>query len=117
MVSESEYLAPIVLFEKGKVASQIIYSNVKEIVEHQQYTFDSFWSKATPAQEQIREIEEGAVPIRTILLEDQDEVIKEIRRLNNSANNLLFGVLTQIPKLVDPFFQGRSFVLGDNLRQ
>lgn len=67
MVSESEYLAPIVLFEKGKVASQIIYSNLKEIVEHQQYTFDSFWSKAIPAEEKIREIEEGVAPIRTTL--------------------------------------------------
>ena len=88
MVSESEYLAPIVLFEKGKVASQIIYSNLKEIVEHQQYTFDSFWSKAIPAQEKIREIEEGVATIRTSLLEDQDEIIKEIKRLNNSANKL-----------------------------
>ncbi len=81
-------LAPIVLFEKGKVASQIIYSNLKEIVEHQQYTFDSFWSKAIPAQEKIREIEEGVATIRTSLLEDQDEIIKEIKRLNNSANKL-----------------------------
>jgi hypothetical protein len=28
MISESEYLAPAVLFEEGKVAAQIIYSNV-----------------------------------------------------------------------------------------
>ena len=88
MVSESEYLAPIVLFERGKVVPQIIYSNLKEIVEHQQYTFDSFWSKAIPAQEKIRGIEEGITPIRTTLLEDQNEIIKEIKRLNNSANKL-----------------------------
>jgi len=31
MVSETEYLAPVILFEKGKIASQIICSNVKEI--------------------------------------------------------------------------------------
>jgi hypothetical protein len=88
MVSESEYLTPIVLFEKGKVASQIIYSNLNAIVEHQQHTFDSFWSKAIPAQEKIREIEEGVAPIRTSLLKDQDDIIKEIKRLNNSANKL-----------------------------
>jgi two-component system, OmpR family, sensor histidine kinase VicK len=41
MVSESEYLAPIVLFEKGKIASQIIYSNQKEIVDQHQYMFDT----------------------------------------------------------------------------
>ena len=42
-ISETEYIAPASLHEKGKPASQIIYSNVKEIVEHQrQFVFDSF---------------------------------------------------------------------------
>jgi two-component system, OmpR family, sensor histidine kinase VicK len=31
MVSESEYLAPVILFEKGKIASEAIYSNQKEM--------------------------------------------------------------------------------------
>jgi len=88
MLSELEYLAPVILFEKGKIASQIIYSNIKELVEQQQFVFDSFWSRATPVQQKIREIEEGIVPIRTRLLEKQDEIIKEIKRKNNTANKL-----------------------------
>src|ERR671932_2678041 len=39
MVSETEYLSPIILFEKGKIASQIVYSNQKEIVDQHQYIF------------------------------------------------------------------------------
>jgi two-component system sensor histidine kinase VicK len=35
MISETEYLAPLVLFEKGKIASKIIYSNEKELVDQQ----------------------------------------------------------------------------------
>ena len=59
-ISETEYIAPASLHGKGKPASEIIYSNVKEIVEHQQqYVFDSFWSRAIPAERRIREIEEG----------------------------------------------------------
>ncbi|HET7392049.1 MAG TPA: ATP-binding protein [Nitrososphaeraceae archaeon] len=88
MLSELEYLAPVILFEKEKIASQIIYSNIKELVEQQQFVFDSFWSRAIPAQQKIREIEEGIVPIRTRLLEKQDEIIKEIKRKNNAANKL-----------------------------
>src|SRR5919199_4537728 len=57
MISETEYLAPLVLFEKEKVASQIIYSNVNEIVEQQQYIFDSFWDRAIQANQRILEIE------------------------------------------------------------
>jgi hypothetical protein len=33
MLSETEYLSPVVFFEKEKIASQIIHSNLKEIVE------------------------------------------------------------------------------------
>ena len=58
-ISESAYLAPATFHEKGKPASQIIYSNVKEIVEHQRYVFDSFWYRAVPAKQRIKEIEEG----------------------------------------------------------
>ena len=32
-VSDQEYLAPVVLFEKEKIASQIVYSNVKQLVD------------------------------------------------------------------------------------
>jgi signal transduction histidine kinase len=59
MISEMEYLAPLILYEKGKIASQVIYSNSEEIVEQQQYIFDTLWRKAIPAEQKIREIEEG----------------------------------------------------------
>jgi two-component system, OmpR family, sensor histidine kinase VicK len=62
MISETEYLAPLVLYEKGKVASQVIYSNAEEIVEQQQYIFDTLWRKAIPAEQKIREVEEGIEP-------------------------------------------------------
>ena len=62
MISETEYLAPLVLYEKGKIASQVIYSNAEEIVEQQQYIFDTLWRKAIPAEQKIREIEEGIEP-------------------------------------------------------
>ena len=35
----------------------MIYSNVNEIVEHQQYIFDSFWNTSTSAKRKIREIQ------------------------------------------------------------
>jgi hypothetical protein len=81
-------ISPIILFEKGKVAPQIIHTNVEEIVEQQQYMFDTLWSKAIPAEQRIRQIEEGIEPIRTTIIEDQQEIIKEIKRKNNAANKL-----------------------------
>ncbi|MFL6433232.1 MAG: histidine kinase dimerization/phospho-acceptor domain-containing protein, partial [Nitrososphaeraceae archaeon] len=88
MLSESEYVSPVVSTEKGKVAARAIHSNVKELVEQHEYMFDTLWSKAISAEHRIREIEEGAYPIRTRLLQNQDEIIREIKRLNSKANHL-----------------------------
>jgi two-component system, OmpR family, sensor histidine kinase VicK len=58
-ISETGYLAPATFHEAGKPAAQIIYSNVKEVIEHQKYVFETLWSKTIPAEQRIREIEEG----------------------------------------------------------
>ena len=68
MLSEKEYLAPVILFEKGKVASDIICSNVKEILDQHHYMFDTLWNKAISAQRRIKELDEGITPIRTRIL-------------------------------------------------
>jgi nitrogen-specific signal transduction histidine kinase len=86
-VSESEYMATTVL-EEAKPLTQVIYSNVKEVVEQAQYIFDTLWNTAIPAEVKIREIEEGLLPVRTRLLQNRDEIIQEIQRLNNSADKL-----------------------------
>ena len=58
-ISDTEYLAPATFHEAGKSATQIIYSNVKEVIEHQKYVFETLWNKTIPAEQRIREIEEG----------------------------------------------------------
>ena len=88
IVSEKEYLAPSSPYENTKPASRLFYSNLKDIVEQHQYLFQMLWSRAIPAQERIREIEEGIIPVRTSLLENQDEIIREIKRRNNAANRI-----------------------------
>ena len=87
-VSENEYVAPATFHHKGKPASHIIYSNVKEIVDHQQYVFESFWTRAIPAQQRIKEIEEGITHYRTKIVDNSDEIIKEISRLTADSNEL-----------------------------
>ena len=42
--------------------SHAIRSNIKGIVDAQQYLFETLWNKAIPAEDKIREIEEGIVP-------------------------------------------------------
>jgi two-component system, OmpR family, sensor histidine kinase VicK len=86
-ISESGYLAPATFHEKGKPASQIIYSNVKELIEHQRYVFETFWDKAISAEQRIREIEEEREP-------DFYEVITD----NEKASQILIDLAQSVKK-------------------
>ncbi|MGA7543450.1 MAG: HAMP domain-containing sensor histidine kinase [Nitrososphaeraceae archaeon] len=84
-ISEKEYLAPATLHEKGKPASQIIYSNVNEIIEHQKYVFDSFWNRAIPAEQRIKEIEERLAPEFYEIITDPEKAAQTITDLAKSV--------------------------------
>ena len=49
-ISEKEYIASATL-QEASLLQQVIYSNVKEVLEQQQYVFDSFWNKSVPAEQ------------------------------------------------------------------
>ena len=86
MISEREYLALLILFEEGKIAPQIIYSNVKDIVEQQQYVFDTFWSNGRPAEQRIKEIEEGIVTrYETRVLENPQQINNHLKYVIENA--------------------------------
>jgi hypothetical protein len=90
MLSETEYIAPIILFEKGKIASQIIYSNQKEIVDQHQYIFDTLWNKAVSAEQRIKEIEDGIIGqehYQTRFLENPIEVSEELKKTINTSED------------------------------
>ena len=72
----------------GIIIPHAVYSNVIEDVQQQQYIFEILWNKATPAEQRIREIEEGVKSVNTRILEDQDQIINELRRFNNRATKL-----------------------------
>jgi two-component system, OmpR family, sensor histidine kinase VicK len=86
-VSESEYMATTIL-EESKPLTEVIYSNVKEVIEQNQYIFDTLWRSAISAEQKIKEIEEGVIRFETRIIENPDEVIKEIGRLTASSNKL-----------------------------
>ena len=87
-VSESEYMATTVL-QEAKPLTQVIYSNVKEVVEQGQYIFDTLWNAAIPAEQKIREVEEGILKNETRIIENNpDEIVSQISRLIADSNEL-----------------------------
>jgi two-component system sensor histidine kinase VicK len=57
-ISEKGYTASATL-QEASLLQQVIYSNVRAILDQQQYVFETLWNKATPAEQRLREIEEG----------------------------------------------------------
>ena len=92
-LSESSYLAPTIFHEKGKSASQIISSNIKEIIENQKYVFDSFWYRAIPAKDRIIEIEEGIDFGKTDLIQTPQRILELFLRMIQSAKHEILLII------------------------
>ena len=92
MLSESEYLAPLILFRRGKIASQIVYSNIKEVIEHQQYVFDTLWNKSIAAGKRIKQIEEGIEPDKTEFILDTKVSITRALNITSSAQKEVLAI-------------------------
>ena len=90
-LSETEYLGSITLQEE---ALQATYSNVKEVVEQQQFIFDTLWSKATPSEQKIREIEEGIEPEVIETIRNPFEIQKIAFELVKSARDEILLVFS-----------------------
>jgi hypothetical protein len=65
--------------------SHAIISNSKGMVEAQQYLFDTLWKRAIPAEQKIREIEEGVIPDFIETKSDPTEILKLETELLKSA--------------------------------
>jgi two-component system, OmpR family, sensor histidine kinase VicK len=59
--------------EQEQSIPQLIHSDVKEVVEQQQYVFDSFWNRAIPSEQKIREIDYGIMPEVTEVIQSPEE--------------------------------------------
>ena len=83
-VSETEYIvAP--MMKEGQPLPKLIYSNSKEMVEQQQNIFDIFWSKAIPAEQRIKEIEE-----------DREEEFLELINIPEKASEIYISLARSI---------------------
>lgn len=88
MISEMEYLAPLIQEKSEAIALEHIYSDTAQIVEHGRCIFDTLWSKSISAEERIRQLQEDAIPQETRILDNQDEIIKQMIHLSEISSGL-----------------------------
>ena len=93
MVSDTEYVAPLILFEHGKIAPQAVYSNTKEVVWQQQYLFDNFWRQGVSGEKKIKEIEEAIEPEFLEVITNKDDANKILLELSKSVKKEALFIL------------------------
>jgi two-component system, OmpR family, sensor histidine kinase VicK len=91
-LNEIDYLGSITL--QGEETLQATYSNVMEVVEQQQFIFNALWSKAIPAEQKIREIEEGIKPEVIETISNPFEIQKLAFELVRSARDEILLVFS-----------------------
>jgi two-component system, OmpR family, sensor histidine kinase VicK len=92
-VSESEYMTTTTLKEK-QLLTQVFYSNAREVVGQAQYTFTTFWSKAIPADQRIREIEYDIQREFIETISDPTEILELATRLVKSAKDEILVIFS-----------------------
>ncbi|HKX96326.1 MAG TPA: ATP-binding protein [Candidatus Nitrosocosmicus sp.] len=110
-----EYLASAMLHE-SKPLTELVYSNVKEIIVQNQLVFETFWNNAIPAEQRIRQIEEGVLPIQTYLINNnadaliyaQDFIRNADTGFSNSTSIGYFKLLDQNQTLLQAYLNHLS---------
>lgn len=75
-VSDTAYIATATV-NKAQPVPELIYSTAKSVVEQNKNVFDTLWSKAVPAEDRIREIEEGVTRPEIRAVKDPREILQD----------------------------------------
>jgi two-component system, OmpR family, sensor histidine kinase VicK len=111
-VSETEYIVAATIKE-GQPLPKLIYSNSKEMVEQQQYLFLALWDKAVPAENRIREIEQGIEPQRIAVIYDARQALELYQSLIMSAEKEIKIVFPTANALIRQDKAGILFLLRE----
>jgi two-component system, OmpR family, sensor histidine kinase VicK len=112
-ISDTELIATTAAEnEELHETAQVIHSNVKQLVEQQQSLFEIVWKKAIPAEQKIREIEDGIEPPETKVLENPEEILNHMRHvLENASKRLICSSSGGMHLVYNSFFDQYKKIL------
>jgi signal transduction histidine kinase len=88
-ISETEYIATTVL-EESTPLTEVVYSRMREVVEQGQYIFDTLWSTATPAEQKIKELEEGVEhPVIQVITDTRTSISLAYDLMDSASHEIL----------------------------
>jgi two-component system, OmpR family, sensor histidine kinase VicK len=95
VVTDTEYTSSAIM-QQVDAHPEIVYSNVRSIVEQQQYLFENLWNKAIPAERRINEIEEGIELEKTNVIQDPHNIQNLFVDLVRSARHEVLLILPTV---------------------
>ncbi len=88
-VSDEKAYVAVATLKESQSLPKLLYSNIAEMVEQQQFIFDSFWNRAIPAEQIIKEIEQGIVrPTITIFSDYRESERKEFEMITRAEKEI-----------------------------
>ena len=111
-INEKEYMATNILHE-SKPLTQVVYSNVSDIVEQQQQFFNSLWRNAIPSSQKIKEFSRKTNPqkndifsvlsneLRRFMIFQLHEKEMTVSQLAKTQKMTLQAMQKHLPKLID----------------
>jgi two-component system, OmpR family, sensor histidine kinase VicK len=97
-INETEYMATTVL-QEAQPLTEVIYSNVDEVVAQGQFIFDTLWKNATVAQKKFKELKEGIKSYETRLITESSDSLIETEFGRVVGNSSEINVCTSIDGL------------------
>ena len=97
-INENEYMATTVL-QEAQPLTEVIYSNVDEVVAQGQFIFDTLWKNATVAQKKIKELKEGIKSFETKLITESSDSLIETEFGRVVQNSSEINICTSIDGL------------------
>lgn len=80
-------LSPATIHEKGVPASKGIYSDIKEVVEHQLCLFETLWNVSVPGEQRIEQLDEGIEHEFFQVISNQKKVSQVFTHIVESMEN------------------------------
>ncbi|MDQ6724312.1 MAG: hypothetical protein M3Z01_08630, partial [Thermoproteota archaeon] len=103
---------------KGEPPIEFIRSNVKAFVDQQQFFFETLWNKAIPAEQRIREIDDGIEPIKTKILENREEIYRYfVKSIEKSHQLYICSSIGGLYMVYNNFFNLYKQIIGKQKKQ
>ena len=115
VVTDTEYSSSAIM-QQVHAHPETVYSNVRSIVEQQQYLFENLWNKAIPAERKMNEIEEGIELEKTYIIQDPQSIQKLFVDMVKSVQHEVLLILPTVNAFLREYRMGIIQLLMQAMR-